>query len=215
MKVFAAASALAMLAAPAMAADATTSARPFDIKDLVMMQRVGSPQLSPDGRYALYSLRSTDYAANKGVTAVYVQDLQEQGAPRQLLDKGRDPRWAPDGRSIYYIAPAKEVNQLWRLDLIKGQQGLELGHLGTPRQLSHSTLELGGYRLSPDGQQVLLSYEVYRDCQTLACTQARLDERAQSKASGTVYHKLFVRHWDTWANGRRNQLFITDVTHPA
>jgi hypothetical protein len=25
---------------------------------------------------------------------------------------------------------------------------------------------------------------------------------------GTLYTKLFVRHWDTWADGRRSQLFV-------
>jgi dipeptidyl aminopeptidase/acylaminoacyl peptidase len=75
-------------------------------------------------------------------------------------------------------------------------------------QVSHGSLDLGGYKLSPDGKSVLLSYEVYTDCADLACTKERIDGREKNKATGTVYDKLFVRHWDTWANGRRNQLFI-------
>jgi dipeptidyl aminopeptidase/acylaminoacyl peptidase len=69
-------------------------------------------------------------------------------------------------------------------------------------------LDLGSYKLSPDGRSVLLSYEVYTDCADLACTKERIDGRERNKATGTVYDKLFVRHWDTWANGRRNQLFV-------
>src|SRR6185437_3799400 len=51
-------------------------------------------------------------------------------------------------------------------------------------------------------------YSVNTDCATLACTMQRLDARERDKASGTLYRRLFVRHWDTWADGRRNQLFV-------
>src|SRR5690348_4203370 len=62
---------LALAASPAFAADTGTVAptdtaitldhapHPFNVRDLVMMDRVSDPQLSPDGRYAAYSLRST------------------------------------------------------------------------------------------------------------------------------------------------------------
>ncbi len=118
-------------------------------------------------------------------------------------------RWSADGRSLYFVAPANDVAQLWRVDL--GSKGaLNLAKPAAPLQVSHSVLDLGSYKLSPDGKRVLLSYEVFTDCATLACTQQRIDARAKDKASGTLYHKLFVRHWDTWADGRRNQLFIAE-----
>ena len=40
---------------------------PFNVRDLVMMDRVSDPQLSPDGRYAAFTVRRTDYAANRVV----------------------------------------------------------------------------------------------------------------------------------------------------
>jgi len=49
------------------------------------------------------------------------------------------------------------------------------------------------------------------DCPTLACTAQRIAARAADKASGTLYTRLFVRHWDTWATGRRNQLYIAAI----
>jgi dipeptidyl aminopeptidase/acylaminoacyl peptidase len=89
-----------------------------------------------------------------------------------------------------------------------GKGVLNLARHAASVQVSHAVLDLGGYKLSPDGKQVLLSYEVFTDCATLACTQQRVAARDKDKASGTLYTKLFVRHWDTWANGRRNQLFV-------
>jgi len=177
------------------------------VRDLVMMDRVSDPQLSPDGRYAAFGVRSTDYAANKGINAIYVLDLKKGGAPVKVAEKGGSARWAPDGHSLYYLAAADGVSQLWRVDLGSGDT-LDLAGHQAAVQVSHGALDLGGYKLSPDGKSALLSYEVYTDCADLACTKERIDGREKNKATGTVYDKLFVRHWDTWANGRRNQLFI-------
>ena len=84
---------LALVAVPAMAGDVvdttfvkTQGPHPFNVRDLVMMDRVSDPQLSPDGRYAAFGVRSTDYAANKGVNAVYVLDLVQGGQPVKVQD---------------------------------------------------------------------------------------------------------------------------------
>jgi dipeptidyl aminopeptidase/acylaminoacyl peptidase len=39
-------------------------------------------------------------------------------------------------------------------------------------------------------------------------TQRVLSEKDKSKATGLVYDRLFVRHWDTWGDGTRNHLFV-------
>src|SRR6185312_17007650 len=68
MKSLAAAIALAVVA-PAFAAD---SAHPFDVHDLVMMDRVSDPALSPDGKLVAFQVRETDYDANKGSNGVWI-----------------------------------------------------------------------------------------------------------------------------------------------
>ena len=106
MKLLFAALALGLATGPVLAADADNATpHPFSIRDLVMMDRVGDAQISPDGRYALFSVRATDYAANKGVTSIFVQDLNKPPQAVKVVDKGSSPRWAPDGKSIYYVAP--------------------------------------------------------------------------------------------------------------
>src|ERR1700739_889052 len=84
---------LSSLAWNASAADAP---HPFDAKDLVMMDRVNDPQLSPDGNSAAFSVRETDYAANKGVTSIWMLDLSHADAQPQKLAQGNSPRWSAD-----------------------------------------------------------------------------------------------------------------------
>jgi dipeptidyl aminopeptidase/acylaminoacyl peptidase len=42
----------------------------------------------------------------------------------------------------------------------------------------------------------------------MECTANRLHEKEAQKFTGQVYDKLFVRHWDTWKDGRRSHLFV-------
>jgi dipeptidyl aminopeptidase/acylaminoacyl peptidase len=208
---------LAWAIVPAMAADTlpgtlieSYTVHPFDISDLVMLDRASDPQLSMDGRYAAFSLRSTDYAVNKGINAIYVQDLGASGGqPVRVVPKGASsPRWSADGRSLYYLASVDGVAQLWRLYFPAGKHGIDLRAAAAPMQVSHGSLDIDSFKLSPDGKSVLLSYAVFTDCNDLACSKERLDGRAKDKSTGAVYQKLFVRHWDAWSDGRRSQLYI-------
>ncbi|MGN6091956.1 MAG: dipeptidyl-peptidase 5 [Luteibacter jiangsuensis] len=217
MKPLLAALALALASGPVLAADADSATpHPFSIRDLVMMDRVSDPQLSPDGRYALFSVRATDYAANKGVSSIYMVDLNKPPQPVMVVEKGSSPRWAPDGKSIYYTAPQDGTAQVWHraFDADGTGKGLALSvRAGEP--VTNAPLDVNAFKLSPDGSKLLLSYDVFTDCPDLACTKERLDGREKDKSTGTVYDKLFVRHWDTWADGRRSQLYIADASAPS
>lgn len=200
MKSLAAVLALTVVA-PAFAAQ---GAHPFDVHDLVMMDRVSDPALSPDGKLIAFQLRETDYDANKGRNGIWIVPAGG-GKPVRLTDKAVNattPRWANDG-GVYFLATDKDVNQLWRIDA-KG---------GAAQAATALALDVNNFKFSPDGKRVLLSVDVFTDCDQdlLACSKKRLDERKADKATGMVYDKLFVRHWDTWADGRRSQLFIADV----
>ncbi|MHC1481618.1 dipeptidyl-peptidase 5 [Frateuria aurantia] len=184
---------------------------PLNVRDLIAMDRVGDPQLSPDGRQLAFSVSHRDATDGQATPLIYLQALDRatSQAPRQLLEGGASPRWSADGRSLYYLAPAKGLMQLWRKDLTgdsRSSPGADL-----PHQISHGPLDVQGFKLAPDGRSVLLDYSVYRDCDSLACTADRLKSRAASPAKGQLYTRLFVRHWDEWADGRRNQLFVAHL----
>jgi len=73
-------SSLAVAATLAVSALSATGAgaapRGFTVEDLVTMERVGTPVVSPDGSRIVYTVRSTDMARNKGHTELYMVDLR-------------------------------------------------------------------------------------------------------------------------------------------
>jgi len=195
--------ALLTLTQPRAALGASTAAggAPFTAEDLVLLKRVSDPQVSPDGRFVVFVLRETDLNANKGHTSLWLLDLATAGAqPRRLTDAtGSDssPRWASDGHTLYFLSARSGSAQVWRV---------RLGSTVAQRVTDYP-LDVGSFKVSPRGELLALSMEVFPDCPTLGCTRERLDARARDKASGRLYERVFVRHWDRWSDGTRSHLF--------
>ncbi|MFO1508127.1 MAG: hypothetical protein U1F23_13855, partial [Lysobacterales bacterium] len=84
---------------------AMAAPHPFNAHDLAMMDRVSDPHLAPDGRHVVFGVRTTDWAANKGVNGVWLLDLSHRGAePAQITDakdNASNGRFSPDGSVVY------------------------------------------------------------------------------------------------------------------
>jgi dipeptidyl aminopeptidase/acylaminoacyl peptidase len=172
------------------------SQRAFTPKDLVMLDRITDLTVSPDGINVAYQLRQTDFAANKGVTSLW---LAGPGGSRALTAAGSNsPRWRTDGKMLYFLSSRTGGSQVWRLELSGGDA----------QQVTHAPLDVGSFLLSPDGKHLIVSMDMFLDCDSPECTKQHMDARAARKASGQQYDALFVRHWDTWSDGTRSQLFV-------
>jgi dipeptidyl aminopeptidase/acylaminoacyl peptidase len=199
--------ALALLAAGAAVPSWSANARaapeaapPFSVQDLVRLERISEPAVSPDGKHVAYTLRSTDIDANKGRTAIWLIETRKRNAsPVRLTDLAANssaPEWSADGRFIYYLSNRGGSNQVWRLS-----PGAE------QTQVTNLPLDVDSFRVSPKADRVFVSVEVFLDCATFACTKQRLDATAHAAGHGVLYDRIFVRHWDSWSDGRRSQLF--------
>jgi dipeptidyl aminopeptidase/acylaminoacyl peptidase len=198
---------LAALPVCSLAANPAPGKKPFEVRDMVNLERVSEPALSRDGSMVVFSVRQTDYAANKGVTSLWIQDLRtrDNAPPRRLLAAGmtgNSGTFSPDGQSVYFLSNDKaDVAQLWRQPVAGG----------AAVQVTNFPIDVGSYKLSPDGKSLALSFDVFPDCKDLACTKKHHADTAANKASGKVFDKLFIRHWDTWADGTRSQLFTAAI----
>src|SRR5512146_2638380 len=148
--------AAAIASAVVLPAAALAASHPFDVHDLVMMDRVSDPALSPDGTTVAFQLRETDYAANKGRNAIWTVPYAG-GTPQRLTDQAlnaNSARWSNDGKALYFLAAKDGTSQLWRIDA-KG---------GAPTQATSLPLDVNNFRVSPDGAHVVLSIDVFAAC---------------------------------------------------
>lgn len=173
-------------------------------EDLVALDRVSSPSLSPDGKSVVFALREVDVEANKAVTTLWIQSVDGGSPARRLTAKDTSAvsaQFSADGADLYFLSPRSGSMQLWRLPLSGGEA----------YAVTDLALDVGSYRVSPDGRAVAISMEVFQDCEDIACTAKRLAEEKESKTTGVLYERLFVRHWDTWKDGRRSQLYTATI----
>jgi dipeptidyl aminopeptidase/acylaminoacyl peptidase len=186
-------------------ANAAEASRMFTPTDLNTLARVSDPQVSPDGRHVVYALRETDLEANRGRNDLWLVDLTGASTkPRRLTQHSANdthPRWSTDGQSIYFLSARAGSSQIWRLPMSGGEAV----------QITDYPLDVSTFKLSGDGTRIALAIEVFSDCADLKCTRDRLDAAARSKAKGRVYDSLFIRHWDTWRDGTRSNLFVAPV----
>jgi dipeptidyl aminopeptidase/acylaminoacyl peptidase len=193
----------------------TEHSQPFTVQDLVRLDRISEIAASPDGRRVAYTLRTTDMEANKGRTGIWLVDTGKRGiTPLRLTDLAANSNaaeWSADGRFIYFLSNRSGSTQVWRVTAAGTAPRSQARNLDAPGadalQVTNLPLDVGSFRVSPKGDRILVSMEVYLDCADLACTKQRMDAAAGSKASGVLHQELFVRHWDTWSDGRRSQLF--------
>ncbi len=204
-------------AATAAAAGSETAehSQPFTVQDLVRLERVSELAASPDGKRVAYTLRTTEMEANKARTGIWLADTRKRAAaPLRLTDIAANSsaaEWSADGRFIYFLSNRSGSTQVWRVAAGGSESRGTARSVDAPGAdalpVTNLPLDVGSFRVSPKGDRILVSVEVYLDCADLACTKQRLDAAAHANATGVLYSQLFVRHWDAWSDGRRSQLY--------
>ena len=183
------------------------AARGFEVRDMAYMDRYSSPVLSPDGRKLVFAKRVVDKATNKASTSLWIEDLMARDAapPVRLTPEGwnvNSPAFAADGKTVYFLSGKSGSSQLHAIPADGGK----------PKQVTDFAVDVDGYKVSPDGAQVALAMGSFADCASdLACTKKKLDETGKQANTGVVFDRMFIRHWDTWADGRNNRVFVAPL----
>jgi dipeptidyl aminopeptidase/acylaminoacyl peptidase len=187
-------------------ATAPASAKGLTVDDMLAMQRVGDPQVSPDGKLVAFSVRDTDMEANKGRYDIWLVGTDGTN-PRRLTshpDNDTEARWSPDGRQLYFMSTRSGSSQVWRIAIAGGEA----------EQVTKLPIDLNGFTLFPDGRRMVVSMDVFADAKTLADTVKRDETKAKSKIKARTYDNLLFRHWDGWEDGKFSHIFVWDPAKP-
>ncbi len=135
-----------------------TGQRLLNLDDLNRIQTVGPPQVSPDGKWILYTVGTVDKAGDKRETHVWM--VGWNGADRIQLTNGTDgesaPKWTPDGKSITFLSsrPGKaKGTQIWLLD----RRG------GEAVQMTELKENISDYQWSPDSKRLAMVLKAKED----------------------------------------------------
>ncbi|MBR1706636.1 MAG: S9 family peptidase [Bacteroidales bacterium] len=151
---------------------------------LLSLGRLSDPQLSPDGKTILYGVSYTSIPENRSVRNLFTIPV-EGGEKTPLTLDGKsisNARWAPDGRSIYFL----QGGQVWQAPY-KG------GKLGKRVQVTDIPKGVDEFALSPDGSQLMYVSTVRSAVERPSDADPMLD-----KAKAYATEDLMYRHWDHW-----------------
>ncbi len=181
-------------------ATAPAAARQLTIDDVIALSRVSAPAVSADGHWLVWQQRETDLAANKGRLDLWRLDLTKRGATPEKLVAEADvnetsPQFASDGSTVYFQANKGGDDNVWAVAVTDG----------TPRQVTHVAGGISGFRLAPTGDKLLVWADRKPGAPSLEVAMEKKDPNA---GEARVYDQMFVRHWDSWADGTRSQLFV-------
>lgn len=174
-------------------------AHPFTFNDMIAMQRVGGIAISPDGsRLAVVASRYS-LETNQGNADIYLINTSDNSM-RQLTNNDAadfNPVFSKDGKTLYFLSARTRTVQIFSLSMAGGEA----------QQVTHFPASIGNLKLSPKGTFFSFTAEVYPDTSRLSEVADRDKKVAESKCSAKVYNELFVRHWDTWENGKWSHVF--------
>ena len=195
------------LALLALAPVATQAAQSFTAERSWEIQRIGNPEVSPDGRSIVAPVARMSMADDKLVTDLWL--WSSDGSVQRPLtgDPANEasPRFSPDGQTLAFIAQRDDdkAPQLYLLPLAGGEA----------RRLTTFATGVSVPRWAGNGRLVFAS-RVWADLQ-LDQQAKRQKEREESKMKAQVWDAGPMAVFDTLQDDRQGHVFAVDVASGA
>jgi dipeptidyl aminopeptidase/acylaminoacyl peptidase len=199
-------------------AGAQEAKRPMTFADLMAMKRVSDPQISPSGKWVLFSVTDVSLEKNTRVNHLWVVPLAG-GEERQLTSNTGESfgRFSPNGQFVSYTGAPTRDDPYSRITIAVWDE--KAGTLGVGRTLNAVSGDADGAIWSPDSKHFLFTTQVYPECSDKpawaeedACDKAKDDAAAANPVKAQLFTGLLYRHWNGFTGLKRTHIIEADFS---
>ena len=196
-----------LFAQEAASKSAPATPRSITIDDLFQIRDVSQPELSPDGQWVAYAVRTRMLKEDKNETRLWMISARG-GEAIPLTAEGissGQPRWSPDGKFLAFTSARNGgKNQVWLLNRLGGEAV----------RLTDVPQGVGEFEWSPDSTRLVLIIQDAKPEDLEAAKEKDKDKAAAAKPKTPppyVIDRLqFKRDTIGYLDRRRTHLYVFD-----
>jgi dipeptidyl aminopeptidase/acylaminoacyl peptidase len=123
----------------------------FSLQDFSALREVADPQLSPDGEWVAYTVRTDDPLQDKLISHIWITDWAGSEQRQVTFSKEGEshPRWSPDGKYLSFLSSRGvegETDQVW----IMPRNG------GEAERVTYFKADVSDFSWAPNGARLAL-----------------------------------------------------------
>jgi dipeptidyl aminopeptidase/acylaminoacyl peptidase len=173
-----------------------------------MLKKIGTPALSPSGKWVVYSRVETSYNLDEQTSDLWLAASDGSTEPRKITNsKGGEESyfWHPTLNQIYFTAKREgdEVAQLYQLNL-------DLG--GEAQRITNISTGVLTPKISSDGSKIAFTSRVFATAFTDSLSKKMADDKKKIKTKARVYTSFPIRYWDSWLDDKQSHIYVMDLT---
>ncbi len=192
---------LVMLVAAPLAAQQDKT---LDLATYLDWERVGGPQISPDGRQIIYTRSRIDKINDRWDSELWM--MNADGSKNRYLTDGSSAQWSPDGSRIAFTRSSDNDGE--------GSQIFVrwMDAEGATSQITHVEESPGSIRWAPDGERIAFVMNVASDEEWRVSLPGRPDGAKWTKDPKVVTRLSYRRDRRGYIDDGYRHLFVVSAT---
>ena len=195
---------LAFVAAVSRAQTPASPRRAMNFMDMMAMRQLASPDVSPDGKWLLYTLSAPDWKAAKSFSDIYLVSVEAGVASTRQMTFTKEknettPRWSADGK-FFVFASNREAPSTPASAATQNQLYLMRPDGGEARKITDAKDGTGQFAFSRDGRWLAFSAGKPEDQQVWVIPVAGIENQQPRQLTR---HATAIISWQFSPDSRR------------